>query len=362
MGSISPAGLTEIAWAAHTEVLNRRDPYVYDRHTLPWLSAISKREKKVTGMGGAVILKIKTKGGLVAEHWEARDVLTFRESRIDFEVRFPLRRTHMGLEILHSELENEGYTITPNEKRGKTFASKVSGAEVDCMVDIFEEKIEDMMNEFDETLDRVYLLDGSQDSQAPVGLFGYMTLDPTAGTIGGQSRSNRILQHNVITGSTVTASGTLERNLNTLVRENNRYNRGFPGKTDFIMAGGDWMDAYVNYAKNNGLRYTSEIGDGKRAIDLGLPDSRIEFQGIPVVHNPSFDDLWERGFNPGYDLRKAALLLNSQSWWLGVPPSKMKQFSAPMDPADQRFTRLSLDHRGVLLPRRMNANALNVIA
>lgn len=362
MGSISPAGLTEIAWAAHTEVVNRRDPYVYDRHTLPWLSAITKRQKKVTGTGGRAIIKVKTKGGLVAEHWAARDVLTFRESRIDFELSFPLRRTHVGLEILHEELENEGYTVTPNEKRGKNFASRVSGADVDRLVDVFEEKIEDMMNEFDETLDRVYLMDGSQDSQAPVGLFGYLTLDPTAGTIGGQSRANKILQHNVQTGSTVVANGTLGRHLNSLIRENNRFNRGFPGKTDFIMAGSEWFDGYVDYAKANNLHFNTDIGEGKRRVDIGIPDSGVHFQGIPVVHNPTFDELEDLGFDPGFNLKKAAVLLNSQSWWLGVPPDKMKQFSAPMDPGDQRFSRLSLDHRGVLIPRRMNANALNVLA
>ena len=362
MGAISAAGLQEIGWAAYTEVLNRRDPYVYDRYTMPWLGMLEKRKKTITGMGGKVQVKVKTRGGLVAEHWEARDVLTFRESRIDFQLEFPLRRTHIGLEILHSELENEGYTVTPNEKRGKSFPNRISAADVGRLVDIYEEKIDDMMNEFDETLDRVYLLDGSQDSQAPVGLFGYLTLNPAAGTIGGQSRVNKILQHNVVTGSTVTAGGTLARDLNTLIRESNRYNRGFPGRIDGIMAGNLWIDGYVDYARANGIQFNTELGDKKRGVDIGLPDSGITFQGLPVVHNPTFDELQDQGFNPGFNLRKCAVLLNSQSWALGIPPDKFKHFSAPMDPPDQRFTRLSLDHRGVLIPKRPNGNALNVLA
>ncbi len=363
MPDLTPEFIQEVAYAVHDEVMNRRDPIIPDRQAFPWWSFLMTKRAERTFTGGKVVVKMQKDGGLEAEHWTGRQVLTFQENRVDLQMEFEPRRTHIGVEFVHTELEDEGYTVTPNEPRGQTFAKKIAKADVDRVMNIFEQRIEDMMDAWDTRLDRIFHLDGTQDSLAPAGLDALMPLDNTSGTIGGQPRTDPIFQHNVALGSTLGAGGSLERDLQQLIRDCEVNNRGTPSKIDFIMAGWEWIDGYIAYARANDMPYERNGGMGPvKKLDIGVPDSAIHFNGIPIVHNPTFETLDRQGLYNGTKWTKRAYLLASKTWQFGFQAGKLKKFSAPMDPCDQRVTRLSLDGRHVLIPKKPNANAVNTIS
>jgi hypothetical protein len=187
-------------------------------------------------------------------------------------------------------------------------------------------------------------------------------VDPTAGDLGGKSRSNPILQHQVQTGSTVTTGGTLYEHLTALLRDTARWNRGTPSQVDVIMAGSDWIDGYVKFMKNNGLSYQWDGAGPVSKLDIGIPDSAIRFQGIPIVHVPTFRVLDQKALGGSYPWEKRAYGLASKAWKWCHTPGKLKNFSAPMDPPTQRFTRMSLDSRAVLVPTKIRGNFLSCIA
>ena len=124
----------------------------------------------------------------------------------------------------------------------------------------------------------------------------------------------------------------------------------------------DWIDAYVAYAKANNMLDRLSAPTAVKTLDIGIPDSAIQWNGIPVIHNPTFDDLDTLGYGGGTPWAKRCYGLSSKTWKLIHPESKFKHFSAPMDPADQRFSRMSLDTRLTLLPTKISGNFLNSVA
>lgn len=360
---LTPEFIQEVAYAVHEEVMNRRDPIIPDRQAYPWWSFLMNKRAERSFTGGKTIVKMQKDGGLEAEHWDGRQVLTFQENRVDLQMEFEPRRTHIGAEFVHTEIEDEGYSVEPNSPRGKRFAKKVAKADIDRIMNIFEQRIEDMEDAWDTRLDRIFHLDGTQDPLAPVGLDGYMPLDNTSGLIGTQPRTDPLFQHHAALGSTVTAGGTLERDLRGLIRDSEVNNRGTPSRIDFIQAGYEWIDAYVAFARANSMPYERNGGMGPvKKMDIGVPDSAIHFDGIPIVHNPTFEYLDNAGLYSGTKWTKRAYLLASKTWQLGYAPGKLKKFSAPQDPSDQRVTRLSLEGRHVLICKKPNGNAVNTIA
>ena len=361
MPSLTPEQLQEIKYTVYDEVMNKRKPLIYDRRAMPWWGFLSKKAETAGATGGKVIVKLQQDGGLKVEHWDGRQVLTFRENRVDSELEFSYRRSHLGIEFLHTELEDMGYAIEPNSPRGKNFARKMSEAEAHRIMDIFAQRIDDMMDKWDVEHDQIFLVNPT-DPLAPIGLDALLPLDPTSGTFGGKSRSNPLLQHQVKTGSTVTAGGTLERDLNYLTRQANINNRGMASRIDFIMAGADWIDAYVDYMKNNGREWRQGDFGKTTRVDIGIPDSALYFQDIPIVHNPTFEILDSKGLYTGTPWTKRAYGLASKTWKFFYANNKLKTFSAPMDPPDQRFTRMSLDGRFSLVPTKISGNWINTIA
>jgi len=363
MPELSPEFIQEVAYAVHEEVINRRDPIIPDRQAYPWWSFLMNRRSERTFTGGKSIVKMQKDGGLEAEHWTGRQVLSFQENRVDLQMEFEPRRTHIGVEFVHTELEDEGYTVTPNAPRSKNFAKKISKADVDRVMNIFDQRIEDMEDAWDTRLDRIFHMDGTQDPLAPLGLDGLMPLDNTSGTIGGQPRTDPIFQHNVVLGATTSTGGSLERDLQGIIRDCEVNNRGTPSRIDFIMAGWEWVDAYIAFARANDMPYERNGGMGPvKKMDIGVPDSSIQFNGIPVVHNPTFETLDSAGMYNGTKWTKRAYLLASKTWKFGYQAGKLKKFSAPLDPSDQRITRLSTDGRHCLMVTKPNANGLLTIS
>jgi len=349
------------AYAAHEEVMNRRNPFKFDRARMPWWGFLSRNKKERHFTRGKVIEKLQRDGGLELQLWNRKEVLDFEETFIDDEMVWDPFRAHMGLEVVHADLEDRGVSVAPNEKPSKNLGTKIPSAAGDVLIDYFAAQIDDMMDAYDVRHDELLLRDGTQSSLAPAGLDGLLPIDNTTGEIGGQSRSDALFRHIVIPGSSTGASGSLERDINRGVRLAEENTRGFPANIDFIMVGDDWLDAYVDYAKANGLRYLKQL-DANPGVDIGIPDSRIIWNDIPVVRNPTFRRLDSQGFYTGTPFGKRAYFLASRCWELAFQRGKDKHFSAPMDPSDQRLSRLSLDGRYALICKKPNSQFLNTIA
>lgn len=361
--SLTPELLQKVNYAAYTGVWNRKKPIPLDRKEMPWLSYLNKRKKTSPQAGGEAIVKLQKNGGLQIQFWDRRDVLGFQEPSIELEISYPFTNVHVGLEVVHEDLVKMGYFITPNGPRGKNFAKPMAEDEANRLVDYFETIVEDMMDTYDIKLDEAWLRDGSYDStgKAPVGLDGLLPMDPTAGSIGGKSRSNVLLRHTVETGLTTVASGTLRAGMTRARRNANLNGRGRAGMVDFIMAGSSFIEGYVAFATANNIQFQAKFGQSQDRVDIGMPESGYHFENIPIVWNPTFDVLDTRE-TASVPWSKRAYMLNSKTFVWAYQAGRDKLFSAPLDPADQRISKLSLDGRYALMCTVPNANAVVSIA
>jgi hypothetical protein len=358
---VTPEVLQRIQYAVYQDIFNKRKPIVVDRKEMPWLSVLTKMKKTVGQNGGATTVKLKKNGGLDIQFWERRDVLGFAEPNIDLEIEFPFTNCHIGMELVHEDLFKMGYSIEPNGPRGKNFAKPMSEDDALRLVNYYEEIVEDMFDTYDIKTDQAFLRSGSYDTRAPAGLDAFISTTPTVGTYGGKSRTNELLQNQVALGLTVTAGGTLQSGLQQLKRRCNLNSRGRGGSgVNMIMVGAGFLDGYVAYAKANDWQVNTQAG-GTPKLDIGIPESGYQFEGIPLVWNPTFEvlDTLET-VSPLWTNR--AYLLNTKTWAWASMSGMEKHFSAPMDPSDQRVSRLSLDGRYNLFCTVPNGNGVASIA
>lgn len=347
--------------------MNRKKEIVVDRHDLVFIKFLEKRKQSSGQAGGSTTIKLKKDGGFTLQFWERRDPLTFIEPNIELELTYSFTNVHSGFEVVHEDLYKMGYLIKPNKVGGSvsSAATRLSEDEANVLVDWFDSVIESWDYEFDRNVELAWLRDGSYDAKAPVGLDGLVGLSSTTGTIGGKSRSNPLLQHTVYTGLTTTAaSGTMRSRMTQARRNANTLSAGRGGSgVDMIFVGDDFLDAYVQFAINNGLDYQTQVSAGAiKRLDIGIPESGYQFEGIPLVRVPSFNtlDIFEPSATVAW--KKRAYMLNSKTFHFLYMSGMDKFESKPADPSDQRVSRFSMDARYCLAISVPNANALVTVA
>lgn len=359
----TPEQLSRVAYAVHAHVANKKKPTAIDRQKMVLLDILGKRKEAASATGGVWKWKLKHDDGGAMQFFQRKDVLAFTESEFQLEMQYPFANMHQGREFTHEDLFELGYDVVPNATRGKNFASGASDSDAERVVNYFEEAIESMMDKFDVELDKILHRDGSYDSKSLVGLDGILPIANTAGTIGGVSRSNPLVRHYVETNLTVTAGGSLLSGLTRARRACLLNGRGHNlGGGLVIVAGAGFVDGYRSYAIANGIEYKWDPTKVLNGLDIGIPEASFQFEGVPIVWDPTFEylDTIEPSASPAWT--KRAYVLAPKTWKLVVGNKMDKKFSAPLDKAEQRVTRLSLDSRLSLGNVCPNANAVIAIA
>lgn len=346
-------------WATHNSVLNKKDPDKLDRSDMPFHNFLMSKKREYVFLQGQLVQKLKRAGGRSMQYPGRLEARTFSEVFTDSEMVWEPQECHMGGRITHKDLMERGYKIIPNQSRGRDFAKKIPKAASDQLVEYAEEMLETLMDDYDVALDRDYHLDGTQATNAPAGLDALLPLDNTTGTIGGQDRSDPLFRHHVITGSTVTSGGTLEKDIRAGIRAAQNRNRGMAGKIDLGFVGGDYLDGYIQYAKNNGMTVNTDA-ETPTSVDIAFTDN-VSYNRIRLVRDPTFEALDAAGLYTGTPWEKRAYFLSSKSWAFAFQ-SLDKELTFPNDPADLRISQFSLDGYYSLICRAPNQQFVNTIA
>jgi hypothetical protein len=355
---LTPQLIQETAAAVSADVMNREDMIAIDRREMPLLDFMwGKRKTDAGSAGGVTKVNLKTAGDERLQYWSGRDVLGFSENFIDLVLQFGFKNVHKGLELLHSDLLDQGYSINYNTPRDAKFAKKVPADEVNRLADIFTEKVETHTDNMKVLLDRELHATDNPDGLA--GLDALISVDPTSGTIGGKSRAgNPLLQHTVRTGLTTTTGGTLWLGMTQGIRAANLNGRGRAARVDKIFCGSDFLDGFATWVQNNNFQVNTQASKAGR-IDPAIGDSERFFAGIPLMYDPTLDLLSSAGYpDNGVPWSKRAYGLASKAIQVRCPTGMDMQNSFPDDPSDQRFTRMSTDIRLAIVNMIPNAHVL----
>ncbi len=350
-----------------------------DKQEMPFLSLIRKIMKTKPAKGGDYKEKYQESAQMDTQYWDGRDRLEFSDFNRGFDLEFGWSRSHLGLELVHTEIEEiAGYTITPNSQKGRGVGSKQPGVDGDILYNFVEEKMKEYADIYDVNMDKAWLTEHGTDDKAPVGLDELLPIgsyngtdaNPFASTYGGKARSNPLLQHQV-KFSTVAATGITTAQikpfmdtLKAMRRKANLYSRQNSGSIDVFMVGSAWLDTYQEIIESKEYRYAGSVDSPISSANLGITDTGLKYMGVPIMHNPTFELLDEEGslasgVNVPWTCR--CYMLNTKNMRFYNAPGKDKTFSVPTDPYDQRVSRFSYEGRYSMNLKNIRGFAIHAI-
>lgn len=380
MATYTQLTLAQTAELIRVDVLNRNAPYKADRLPLPGYDYFMSKRQQPSFAQGQYQIKYQVQGGLQEQAWGGLQELSFGRADNILTTTLGWYNAHMGLELVHEDIENAtGAIVVPNRVgRGKDIATGSAPTDLP-LVKYIATQIESLYNDRKVDLDkRLWLSNASNALQFP----GFDTFFPratsanmvtdaggtrgryTTGSIGSLARATHptLLAHYLWLNATYSAGGTLDRALDTALYQAQLYSRDRTtvGKPR-IFAGRRAMEKRLQYLRNNGLVVFGQLEkDGK--FDAGYRAGNQSFGGIPIEVIPTFA-LLDTIDSQTYAWDDCFIVILDNAVNAGFAAGKEELFSVPIDPANTRLTRMSLDDKTTgIIPSTPNGVAIVHVA
>lgn len=342
-----PFSTTEISTAGkasldHYLKNNPIDQVALDR---VWLRQLMKRKKPVPGGKQYVTAQVRYKYQNNGQWFYGNEQVTYNNRESLEQAQYPWRSMHDGYAISEDRLAQNGIIMTDGPGRN---ASK---AEVLQLTNLLDEQNEILRLGTEEFMNEQCLLDGTQDTDAPVGLDGLVSLSPSSGTVGGLAASNAWWQNHAATGlTTTTTTGTILDKMEIAWRACVRNG----GRPDFIMCGSDFLDGYRNFMLKS-FGTLNHQGGSEISIEGGT--KMVAFHGVPVMWNPSFSDL-DTTYSPATAWEKRCYFINARHVWMAPLQGQDMVTRKPPRVYDRYVNYFGLTWRGAVVMDRRNAHAV----
>jgi hypothetical protein len=195
---------------------------------------------------------------------------------------------------------------------------------------------------------------GTQDTDAVAGLDALVAVAPATGVIGGLDGATATYwRNNAQTGISTASVGTLA----TAMEQNWRKCIKNGGSPDFILAGGDFIDAY---RKEITITNNAESGRSK-TVDAGVGtgvSTGMYFKGVEIIWDPQFEEL--------QTLETATVNWNKRCYFLNTKHLKYRDddmdIVTPVRPHDTLAMYAMVNLRMAMSVNRRNAQAVLAIA
>lgn len=278
---ISTEDLAKLAKSSLDDYL-RNTPVDQIAQERPFLQMLLKGKKPFGGAKQNIVEQLRKDYG-------SNFAWAYGESKVVFNKRdtleqamFPWRRAVDALYIPYDTLFSNGIDV----REGGHGAFRLEQNEKVQLTNLLDENLLALREGFMKSLDLHVHRDGTQSTDAVVGLDALIPLNPTTGKLGGLDRSTATYWRNYADTAIETAS--MLNQMEKAWRECYRHG----GTPDYIFAGSDFIDAYRNclqpmltYNVNAGnvARADGAIGEGNR--------TGLFFKGKEILWDPTFDDL-----------------------------------------------------------------------
>lgn len=255
----------------------------------PLLKALEGNKKTFSGGRGLIITE-RVKGVYTStmQGYTHNDTVGYANPANIKVAQYVGKELHVGITVTMTELKQNGISVVDSENGRNT--SGPSDGEMFQLVDLLEDKLEDMTEGSMQDFHRMLWLDGTQDAKELAGIGSILLNTPGAAgaTIGGINtnlaanawfRNRTVLDIN--TGTTKIAD-VLQKEF----RQLHRYKNG--SLKHRIFCGSDFLDAVEKELRADGT-YT-DTGWAKTAgLDMSIGDAK--FKGVTLEYDPALDDL-----------------------------------------------------------------------
>lgn len=313
----------------------------------PLLAKLDAKWREFPGGKEKITKRVKGVYTTTTMGFEADDTVTYQNPTNIKTASVPYKLIHAGIQFTMDELIRDGISIT-DTTNGKS-TSEHSEREMTALANMLEDKLEDMDEGTDRSMNVMFWRDGSQDPKEIPGIRSFILDDPTSATVvaGIDQSVNTWWRNRASLGlSTAVPSDLVITNkLQTEMRQLRR----FGGRPTVGLAGSAFLEAMEKELRSKG-NFTLEGWSKQKTMDMSTAD--IAFKGIEFEYDPTLDDL---------GLEKRLFLLDLKHIFpMNVQGEKWKQHF-PARPHDKYvFYRARTLAAGLMCRRRNSSGAYGI--
>jgi hypothetical protein len=318
----------------------------------PMLKAFNEAAGKFSGGNLYVSVAVKGvghDGALMG--YTGDDQVAFYNPVGSKRARYPWKEHHIGIVITQTELKIDGIDVVEDGADQRT--REMDGRETNALINMLDEKLDDLGEDYAYSLDLLLHGDGTSDSKALAGIGAFLLDNPDTGSTGGLSRvANTYWRNRARTAaeggaiaSAATGGGVLITFMDTEMRQRNRYRNGSTRVRYFC--GSDFIDAYKAEMRANG--YYTQSGWGGRKPDGSMQDP--QHAGLDLEWDPTMDALGLQKRCYAIDMGRNGIRL------LYMDGQRMKKHN-PARPYDRYVMYNGITMTGVLVAKQLNTSGV----
>lgn len=253
----------------------------------PLLKALRAKEKTFAGGKGAITGAVKGEYSTTVQGFVNDDTVGYGNPANTKRYHYPYKLLHAGIQFSMDECIRDGISITESTT-GKSMSNH-SDREIQALVNIIEEKLDDMEEGSERDINEMYWLDGTQDASKIPGVTSIVVDSPSAAVaIGGLDPvANPWWRNRANLAINLGANAETQAVILTLQKELRQLRR-YGGNPKVWLAGSDFIDRVEQELRAKG-NYTLEGWMSKKSTDGGMAD--ISFKGNMIEYDPTLDDL-----------------------------------------------------------------------
>lgn len=322
---------------------NVLDQSIQDKPLMRWLEGMSKSfpggnrtiERRIVGDYTTTLM------GYVND-----DTVSYGNPTNVKVISFPWKELHVGMKVPFTELKVDGISVTDSATGKNT--SDHSGADVQRLAGIFENKLADMAEGYARDFNLMLWKDGTQDSKQIPGILSFILDDPTSATIvAGIDQASNTWWRNYRSLGIVTTTPS-DMNISNALQVGLRQMRRYGGKPRRGFAGSDFLTAFEKEFRSKG---TITLDGWTGTQDSSVGD--ISFKKIPIDYDPTLDDLGRS---------KYLYLFDPSTINLMPMQGEDRKVHNPARPEDKYVLYRAMTYTGGLCCWKRNANGVFSIA
>lgn len=331
------------------ETYRRTDPIdqvTQDRPFLKWL--LDHKEATVFG-NGYVNEPVYVSHDSNYQNYHGADQVTYNERDPARQAKFGYYNFHDGFWFDEDRLAANGIILTDDREAVPTAGEK------DQLINLLQVSYRALKEGAMDNFNLEAFQNGAASAKAMPGLDHLVSTTPTVGTVGNINAANAAYWQN--NANLAISGANLIAEMHETLRAVTRYGGMRP---DFIPVGAAFLDEYRKQAGDVLTRQIVVNGKGGASMDAAV--SALSFDGIPLVHDHTFETL--DVLNPGatYPWTKRAYFLNSKTIKLRPMKGQWMVNRRPERLPDRYVHYFGLTSKYGMSINKRNANAVLSIA
>jgi hypothetical protein len=343
--AFTQAELDNIANAALDYYIDRGKVYSQSLADKPLLAAMDGKAKTFPGGKGELSVAVKGDYTTTVAGYTHNDTVAYANPANIKRATYAWKEHHAGISLTLTELKKDGISVTDSMNSAGT--SNHSGRDQTVLVNLLQDKLDDMMEGYSRGMNDFLYGDGTADPDAIAGIQTIVKDAPSTGSVGGLSNAtNTWWRNRADVAIATTASGQeLIEKLHSEMRQLKRYG----GRPDIAVCGSAFLDRLADELRRNGNYSQTGFARGQN-IAMG----EISYNGLTFQYDPTLDDLTIATKDPS---KRCYIIDSSKLCMYYMDGEKMKRHS-PARPADQYVMYRALTTTGVLSATQLNCHGV----